>query len=183
MIANGRKELRRKSDIVAALSDELNLKAIKSAIEHIQDNPELQRVGGFIDNCAYVLQHINLAEKMNPVKRESYAAAYDKILDRIKMTVEDYGIPRKGHLNDEAKNLLQTLESPEFSYLLDNPQTAISYGKVRAHYRGWNYTKDYEGHLHNLYAIVKKAKSIRPLKESKLVEKIADATPSVAASA
>lgn len=173
MIANGKKQLRKKSEIVAALSDELNLSAIKAAIEHIRENPELQRIKEFTGNCDYVLQHITLAEKKTADEIEKYAIVYSEILATIRMNVEDNGIPRKGHLDDTAKNLLQKLESKELSHLLDDPQTAISYGKVKAHYRDWQHSQDYEGHLHNLYAIVKKEERNIPLLESKLIRNLA----------
>ena len=158
----GKEVCMRKRDIVAALSSLEDLEGLKKAVEHIQENPELQRLEKFEDYCKFVLNPLKKTTALDEKQRRNYECTYSSTLEKLRIIVEDHGIPRRGHLNQHAEELLKAMESEKYRHLLDDEQVAISFGKVVAHVRDWKHDEKYETYLHHLHELINLPKEDTP---------------------
>lgn len=164
MIANKHGVLMKKSEIVRRLSEK-DAESIRTAIEHIQHNEELLRVKRFDDYCKFILQKIIEESKLPTEKaRMQYRGAYNEYIKKVKVIIENHGVPRKGHLDDYATQIINLLESEKYRYLLDvYPAVRLSYVKVKNHAHEPKHSIDYERHLNHLNEILSHAEAERSL--------------------
>lgn len=154
------KEVRiKKSEILKALTEGSRTEVV-GALEILMGVEELKKVDKFYDHCEFTAHKI--AENQKPMVYESY-------LQKIKIAIENHGIPQRGHLDDHASRLLR---EPAFAKYMEFGEKQIEILKkstdeakikeamiaesvyiVRTHYHEGQHSQDYEMHLNHLHQI------------------------------
>jgi len=172
MIANKKGELMKKADIVKYLS-ERDAEGIRLAINHIKDNEELQRVKNFDDYCKFILKKIDEESELKTDKEKMrYRGVYDGFIKKVRIIIENHGLPRKGHLDDQANQIIHTIESDAYRHLLEiYPAVRESYLIVRNHTHEPKHALEYEKRLNHLKSALTYEQAERNL-EAKMKSKL-----------
>lgn len=147
-IVNGKEVKMEKMSIVGTLSG-ANVDKITGILEALLTIDELKKVQGFEEDCKYIRENLP-----NQEKTDKYSEARDRIL----RAVRNHGIPRRGHLDDTAKKLIEKFRG-EYRRLLDDASIAESFGVVLAHYGEGEHNPRYEAHLNHLNGAIINARS------------------------
>ena len=145
---DGQEVKMKKADVIRILYGEDKEKIIE-ALKSLEKVEELARVEKFRSDCEFAYRRM---------EENHDNMVYTAALKRIRTAVENHGIPRQGHLNDQAKRILSELDSPSYSHLLSSPKVRESYDLVESHFREYKHSKGYEMHLNHLFGVLTVAK-------------------------
>ena len=170
MITNHDGKSMKKADIVQYLTEK-DVEKIKLAVEHIQTNGELQRVDNFENYCEFILtkikEELEIQEETSELTqraRTQYRGIYEGYIKKVRVIVENHGIPKKGHLDDRATQIIHLLESDKYKHLLKvYPSVKESYEIINNPKQKEWHTKDYEKSLNHLNDTLAHAQAERAL--------------------
>jgi len=134
----------KKADLIRDLTEKDPAK-IKIAIELIKTDDKLCEIPMFKDHCAFTLKKIE--EKIDRI-------VYKSSIDKIKVIIENHGLPKRGHLADHKERLMKVLESEKYSYLMGDPEIKKSYDFIVKYNPSNNQDHDeYEARLNHINGV------------------------------